>query len=256
MFMHLTRRVLTTAGIASLLLLAAGTGLARAGRKHGDMPPASSSRNASIWRVSTAAPDVAITFDDGPDPMFTPRMLAVLNRFGAVGTFFVLGMQVARYPGVIRQEATQGSEVCNHGYSHRILRGRADAFVSGDVRHTQIMLDGLGVPRCRLFRFPYLASDAASRSVVTHLGYRIIAANVDTQDWRQPNPEKMAAHVLGRLRAGDIILLHDGGGVRARTVQALGLILRGMAQRGLHAVTVSQLLATVPHGRPPAAGEE
>jgi len=253
MFMLLTKRTLGAAAVTCLLLLAAGTGLARAGGGSTSPP---TPRDGSIWRVPTAAPDVALTFDDGPDPTFTPLMLAVLRRHQAVATFFVLGLQVLRYPNVVRAEAAQGSEVCNHGYSHRILRGRADAFVAGDVSQTQTMLDRLGVPRCPLFRFPYLASDAAARSTVARLGYRIIGANIDTEDWRQPSPAKAAARVLSRIQKGDIILLHDGGGPRSRTVQTLGLVLDGLSGRGLHAVTVSQLLATVQHGRPPAAEEE
>lgn len=253
MFMLLTRRTLVVALAGCLLLLAAGTGLARAGGGPTSTP---TPPNRAITRVPTTAPDVAITFDDGPDPTFTPRMLAVLQSHHAVATFFVLGLQVVRYPNVVRAEAAQGSEVCNHGYSHKMLRGRSETFVAGDIAQTQQMLDRIGVPRCPLFRFPYLASDAAARSTAIRLGYRIIGANIDTEDWRQPSPARAAARVLSRIQRGDIILLHDGGGQRGRTVQTLTLILDGLRQRNLHAVTVSQLLATVQHGRPPARDEE
>jgi len=249
MLVVLSRRGLGGAALACLLLLACGARLARAGRGNG--LPAARLPDAAIWRVSTAAPDVAITFDDGPDPIFTPSMLAELRRHHAVGTFFVLGIQAERYPAVLRAEAAEGSAVCNHGYAHKLLRGKADAVVAGEVAHAQTILDRAGVPRCDLFRFPYFASDAAARSTVTRLGYRIVGANVDTKDWRRPSPASMAAQVLGRIQRGDIILLHDGGGPRLRSVQALGLILDGLRQRGLGAVTVGQLLATSDDHRPP-----
>lgn len=237
--------------LAAALLLVAIPRLAWAGGGGGAAAPP-----AAITHVPTGAPDVAITFDDGPDPLYTPRMLAVLRQHAAVATFFVLGQQVARFPNVVRAEAAEGSEVCNHGYSHRMLRGRSPAFVTRDVGETKRMLDRLGVPPCPLFRFPYFASDGVARATVAGLGYRIVGANVDTEDWRQPNPGRTAERVLTRLQPGDIVLLHDGGGPRQRTLTILTLLLQGLQTRGLHAVTVSQLLATVPQGRPPAASED
>jgi peptidoglycan/xylan/chitin deacetylase (PgdA/CDA1 family) len=205
-----------------------------------------------LWRVDTAAPEVALTFDDGPNPTYTPQVLATLTANGAVGTFFVLGTQVQRYPALVRDEAATGSEVCPHGWQHVTLRGRSAAFVRTTVTRTADSLSALGVAPCHLFRFPYFASDAASRRAVSDLGYRIVAADVDTQDWQRPGAGTMAQQVLAHLRAGDIILFHDGGGNRSQTVRALQMVLAGLAAKGLKPVTVSTLLASAQ--RAPAAG--
>lgn len=206
-----------------------------------------------VWRVPTGEPDIALTFDDGPDPTFTPQMLQLLRAHGARGTFFVLGSQAARYPAIVRAEAAEGSEVCNHGWGHAVLSGRTSAVVTQNVARTRAVLQRLGIPQCGLFRFPYFASDAAARQIVEGLGYRIVGASVDTLDWRRRNPRAIAQQVLEGVRPGDIVLLHDGGGPRARSVQALALILDGLPERGLRAVTVSQLLASAGQGAPAAA---
>ena len=209
--------------------------------------PAQSAQPAStvIWRVLTSQPDVAVTFDDGPDPQNTPRVLATLRRYHAVATFFVLGSQAEQYPALVHGEVAEGSEVCNHGYSHALLTGKPAAFIRADVAQAAAVLRQLGVARCPLFRFPYFASDASARAVVAALGYRLIAASVDPQDWRGGNGQRIVRWVFQHVRRGDIILLHDGGGPRGATLAALGPILRGLAERGLRTVTVSQLLSSV-----------
>jgi peptidoglycan/xylan/chitin deacetylase (PgdA/CDA1 family) len=204
----------------------------------GALPPP----DGVIWRVPTRAPEIAVTFDDGPDPVYTPQVLQELTRHAAVGTFFVLGVQAERYPDLVRAVAAQGSEVCSHGWNHTMLRGRSAAAVEASVLRTQALLRQLGLPPCPLFRFPYFASDPTSRGAVARLGYRIVAANQDTRDWQLPPPERMAERVLSTLRPGDIVLFHDGGGPRSGTVRALGMILRALPARGLKAVTVSTLL--------------
>lgn len=204
----------------------------------------SADQSAVVWRVATSRPDVALTFDDGPDPRYTPAVLALLAARHAVATFFVLGQQALRYPQLVQREVAAGSEVCNHGYSHVLLRGRSPSFVRREVMRAARVLGELGLPRCPLFRFPYFASDATARRVVAELGYRMVGASVDPQDWRRADAARMAQWVCRHVRPGDIILLHDAGGPRESSVVALGMILRGLAQQGLQPVTVSRLLAS------------
>ncbi len=204
-----------------------------------------------LWHVATTAPDVAVTFDDGPDPKFTPEVLRQLSRYNAVATFFVLGSQAERYPALVRAETAQGSEVCNHGWNHRLLRGRTAAAVREDVTRTAALLQQIGTPPCMLFRFPYFASDGTSRATVAAMGYQMIGANLDTEDWRLRNPDRMAEEVLAEVGPGDIILFHDAGGPRKSTVTALGLVLNGLGARHLRAVTVTTLLQTAQPGSMP-----
>jgi peptidoglycan/xylan/chitin deacetylase (PgdA/CDA1 family) len=133
------------------------------------------------------------------------------------------------------------------------LRGRSTAFVQGQVTRTADYLKNLGVAPCRLFRFPYFSSDLTSRRAVADLGYKMVAANVDTRDWSGRPSGAMASQVLATLKAGDIILFHDAGGNRSQTVQAVRAVLAGMAAKGLRPVTVQTLLASeVPPGQPAA----
>jgi peptidoglycan/xylan/chitin deacetylase (PgdA/CDA1 family) len=227
---------------AALGVLAAGAALGRAARAAGVDARGPGRNDAVIWRVKTSAPEVALTFDDGPDPTYTPQVLDLLAQEHAAATFFVVGARARLYPGVVRQETADGFQVCNHGWSHRMMRGMAPAAVAAEVTRTHELLERLGIPDCDLFRFPYFASDGAARAVVTALGYRIVAANLDTLDWRLRSARTMASRVLRGVQPGDIILMHDAGGHRARTVAALALILAGLRADGIRAVTVGSLL--------------
>ena len=224
---------------AALGVLASGALLGRVAQAGGD---GLSGNGAVIWRVATTAPEVALTFDDGPDPQYTVQVLDLLVQSHSAATFFVLGAQAARFPGLVREEAEDGFQVCNHGWSHRLMRGMTPGAVAAEVTRTSELLQRLGAPGCDLFRFPYFASDGTARSVVSGLGYRIVAANVDTLDWQRRSPRTMANRVLQQVRPGDIILMHDAGGRRGRTVAALALILAGLRADGMRAVTVGALL--------------
>lgn len=221
-----------------------------AGIAHAADLGAAAPRNAVLWRVPTRSHDIAFTFDDGPSPVYTPQVLRLLRLNGATATFFVVGSEAARHAALVRAEAAQGSQVCGHGWTHMLFQRQSAAAVRTSVERTAALLARLGVPACDLFRFPYFASDRVARRVVGALGYRMIGANVDTLDWRQPPVPRMVGAVLGRLRAGDIVLFHDGGGDRSRSVRALGAILAALPGRGLHAVTVGRLLATAEPGQP------
>lgn len=242
MIVRLRWRPLLAVGCA-LVLAAAAARIALGAR--GDPPV--------IWSVPTDAPEVALTFDDGPDPTYTPQVLALLRSQRAVATFFVLGLQAERFPALVRQEAAEGSQVCPHGWSHTRLRGRSAEFVRQQVTRTAAYLRQLGVPACPLFRFPYFSSDLTSRRAVADLGYRIVAADVDTRDWSGRAAGTMASQVLAALKPGDIVLFHDAGGHRAQTVRAVRAVLEGMAAKGLRAVTLQTLLASARPRTPPAA---
>ena len=226
-----------------LLVTALGTRVALGA--HADPPV--------IWSERTRAPEVALTFDDGPDPTYTPQILGLLRAHHAVATFFVLGTQAERFPAVVRQEAADGSLVCPHGWQHAQLRGRSAEFVQSQVTRTAGLLQTLGAPPCRLFRFPYFASDRTARRAVADLGYQIVAATIDTRDWSGRSAGAMTGQVLAALKPGEIILFHDGGGNRAQTVAAVRAVLAGMAEKGLKAVTVQTLLDAAAPPQAPSA---
>src|SRR5215218_2601566 len=194
---------------------------------------------------------VALTFDDGPDPVWTRRIARELRRLRAPATFFVIGSQVVRHPEVVRELWRQGFELGNHTFTH------ADVFgMPGPLRRLQIdatdnAIAGATGIRARLFRPPYSSVPEAitrpEESVLTGIardGYVVVLSDRDGQDWHPSrSPATIARSAVGRARGASVILLHDGGGDRARTLAALPRIVRRLRAEGYRLVEVSRLVA-------------
>jgi peptidoglycan/xylan/chitin deacetylase (PgdA/CDA1 family) len=184
---------------------------------------------------------VALTFDDGPSP-YTSRILALLHRLRVPATFFVVGLQAELYPDLVRQEQAEGMAVGNHSYDHpnrtpfaRLSRRR----IVVEIARTQALLARLGV-RSVLFRppggsvSPYVLRAAAKQ------GMRVVLWSVDARDWVRGTTAKQIVHrVLGTVRAGSIVELHDGGGDRTATLKALPAIVADIRKQGLRLVSLA-----------------
>ena len=183
----------------------------------------------------TGAPVVYLTFDDGPHPTWTPRVLDLLELYNAPATFFVLGQSATRFPAIVERMVAAGHEAENHTFDHIWLdKAPRDLFVSqvtaaDDALHAAA---GERVDPIACLRPPYAAMNAHTRELAAELGKSIVLWSVDTQDWRRPGAEQIASHVLANVRPGAIILMHDGGGERSQTVAALDTVLDGLAGRG------------------------
>jgi peptidoglycan-N-acetylglucosamine deacetylase len=175
---------------------------------------------------------VYLTFDDGPTPAWTPRILGLLARYRARATFFVVGRSAAAWPGLVRREYAAGHGVGNHTFTHASLPGLGSRRLAREVGGTsRAIRRATGAPP-RCLRPPYGAIDAASARRVGAFGLRIVSWSLDTNDWRGLPAAAIAARVLGRVRSGDVVLMHDGGGNRAQTVAALGTVLASLSARG------------------------
>jgi peptidoglycan/xylan/chitin deacetylase (PgdA/CDA1 family) len=197
-----------------------------------------------------AAHEVALTFDDGPSPTATPQILAALRQAGAQATFFVIGTHVHAFPDLVRRELAAGNAVGNHTFDHPVL-GRLNWFSVGSElqRGTDAVTDALGNRCVWLFRPPYGAPswNAVVAGRVRQAGLVPVLWDVDAADWQRPGAAIIAARIVARLRPGAIILLHDGAPDneiqdRSQTAAAVPLILAALRARGLHAVTLPQLL--------------
>jgi peptidoglycan/xylan/chitin deacetylase (PgdA/CDA1 family) len=207
-----------------------------------------SGKRVALERVALVAPkvvQVALTFDDGPTPAYTPRVLSALAKYGAHATFFVLGDMASHWPGLVRREAAGGNEVCIHTWNHpmmtRVSAARLDAEV---LRSARLVAHLAGT--ARWFRPPYGGINAHVRARVAALGFHTVLWDVDTSDWRKPPPSTIAARIVNGARNGRVILMHDGGGDRSRTVAALAIALPRLRARGVRMVTLSQLRGLVP----------
>ena len=175
---------------------------------------------------------VYLTFDDGPTPAWTPRVLALLARYQARATFFVLGRSAAAHPELVRQEFAAGHGVGNHTWSHRRLTNLSGAQLVAEVNATSTAIRQITGAPVRCLRPPFATVDAASAEQVRALGLRLVLWDIDTNDWLRPGTGAIAGRVLGRVRSGDVILMHDGGGNRSQTVAALEQVLATLSARG------------------------
>ena len=186
---------------------------------------------------------IALTFDDGPDPVYTPQVLAVLARYDATATFFVLGRHVDVYPDLVCQIVAAGHRLGNHSYSHTILRWAGPGEIAGELDRTDAALVRAAGVRTRLFRHPggmqglFLPFRTAAR------GWRVVVWSVDPRDYAHPGANEIAQRVLAEAHPGAIVLLHDGSPdgdeSRAQTVAALPVILEGLRGRGYRFVGVT-----------------
>jgi peptidoglycan/xylan/chitin deacetylase (PgdA/CDA1 family) len=175
---------------------------------------------------------VYLTFDDGPTPAHTPQILALLARYRARATFFVVGRSAVAYPGLVGREFAAGHGVGNHTFTHASLPGLGSGRLEREVGSTnQAIRRATGAP-ARCLRPPYGAIDSASARRVGAFGLRIVTWTLDSNDWRGLGSGAIAGRVLGRVRSGDVVLMHDGGGNRTQTVAALGTVLSSLSARG------------------------
>ncbi|MFE2109490.1 polysaccharide deacetylase family protein [Kitasatospora sp. NPDC059463] len=175
---------------------------------------------------------VYLTFDDGPSPRYTPQVLALLSQYGVRATFFEIGQNVAANPAVTRQVSAQGHSVQNHSWSHPDLRRLSRAALQDQVTATdaRIRAQTGTTPTC--LRPPYGGVNATVRAASAGLGKSIQLWSVDPQDWARPGRAAIERRVLGAVKPGSVILLHDGGGDRSQTVAALPAVLRTLKSRG------------------------
>nr|WP_274532164.1 polysaccharide deacetylase family protein [Ktedonobacter racemifer] len=175
---------------------------------------------------------MALTFDDGPDPTYTPLVLNILAHYGVHATFFCVGEQVQAYPDLALQESQQSNAVENHSWSHVNLTVLPPDIVREQIQSTSIEIKQATGITPELFRPPYGSKNENVNNIARELGLTQILWSIDTQDWQQPGVDQIVKTVLTKIKGGDIILMHDGGGNRAETVQALALIISELQQQG------------------------
>ena len=196
---------------------------------------------------------VVLTFDDGPDPTWTPKILDILKEKKAPATFFILGQQAENYPGLVQRIVAEGHEVGSHTYTHVNLSLCDDERVRVELTATQRLLQTITGRSTTLFRPPYNADSRPSEIselkpllLAQDLDYLTVLESIDTEDWDQPasTADIILQRVKQQRRNGSIILMHDAGGDRAQTVAALPKIIDYVRSRGDQIISISTLLGT------------
>jgi peptidoglycan/xylan/chitin deacetylase (PgdA/CDA1 family) len=181
---------------------------------------------------------IALTIDDGPDPLWTPQVLDLLRRTGIRATFSVIGAHAHAYPGLVKRIIADGHGVTNHSMTHPQPFGRrTPAAIHQQITDAQSAItDACGVIP-RLFRAPGGDWSAPVLSAVQNLHMVALGWDIDPRDWSRPGTGLITARLLA-TQAGDILLCHDGGGNRAETLESLRLVLPALKARGLQFTTL------------------
>ncbi len=224
----------------------------------------------NIDQIGAANKKIALSFDDGPDPRWTPKILDILKEKNAPGVFFVIGDEANRRPDILQREYAEGHEIGNHTFTHPKFDEISHTQIRWELNLTQRLIEStLGV-KSILFRPPYgidhqpeYAEEVAQLPLAQDMGYLIVGQRIDPDDWSMPdgkNPlpaKDIVASVLRQADKGNIILLHDGGGERAQTVAALPQIIDALRAKGYQFVSVSDLIGmTRAQVMLPLSGEE
>jgi cellulose synthase/poly-beta-1,6-N-acetylglucosamine synthase-like glycosyltransferase/spore germination protein YaaH/peptidoglycan/xylan/chitin deacetylase (PgdA/CDA1 family) len=196
---------------------------------------------------------VALTFDDGPDGRWTPRILKILKQKKAPATFFVIGQNMQARPDLVQREVREGHMVGNHTWTHPNIAVTPLAQTDLEINTTQRLFEVLTGRSMRLFRPPYYGDAEPSTpgeveplKVAQGFGYLIAGLRIDPDDWQKPDPSLIIKRTLDRLKVkgeyeGQVVLLHDAGGDRSRTVTALPGLIDALRASGYHLVTMDQL---------------
>ncbi|NUR60221.1 MAG: polysaccharide deacetylase family protein [Catenulispora sp.] len=185
----------------------------------------------SATPAAAAGKAVYITFDDGPS-IYTPKVLKVLSQYGVRATFFEVGQNVAAHPSLTSQVYRAGHSVQNHTWSHPDLRTLSAAQFAFQVNATDQQIRAHTGYRPCCLRPPYGAVNATVRALTAQLGKKLALWTVDPRDWSRPGASAIRWRVLSQVHPGSVVLLHDGGGDRSQTVEALSGILKTLKARG------------------------
>lgn len=196
-----------------------------------------------INEIPTTQRVVAITFDDGPNPVYTPQILEIFSEAKGKATFFMIGEQMRNHPEVVKQVCDQGHEIGNHTFTHPKLSQLSIQDCLKEIEETEKLIEELAGRKPVIFRPPYLDYHQETVSLLQKKSYPMIGAlNLEAQDWEQPGVE----HILGKSREavknGSILIFHDGYGDRSQTIEAVRMLVSELTSQGYQLVTVSELL--------------
>jgi cellulose synthase/poly-beta-1,6-N-acetylglucosamine synthase-like glycosyltransferase/peptidoglycan/xylan/chitin deacetylase (PgdA/CDA1 family)/spore germination protein YaaH len=194
---------------------------------------------------------IALTFDDGPDQKWTPEILDILKKANVKAAFFLVGANAEHDPDLVKRIVDEGHEIGNHTYYHPNLALCWPEHIRLELNATQLLIEAITGRATTLFRPPYAADTSPSQlseltplQIAQDLDYMVVLENIDPQDWARPGADIILQRVKQQRRDGSIILLHDGGGNRDQTVEALPRILDWLHARGDTVVPLSTLLGT------------
>ncbi|MGW7539798.1 bifunctional polysaccharide deacetylase/glycosyltransferase family 2 protein [Streptomyces sp. NPDC054770] len=205
---------------------------------------------------------IALTFDDGPDPTWTPRILDVLHRNHVQATFFVVGTEVVAHPELVRRIVADGHQIGIHTFTHPDLSRLAPWQRSLELRETQLAVAGAAGVTTALLRPPYSSENDALNNAdwsvlkqADAAGYVTVLSTQDAEDWQRPGTDRILANATPHGKAGQILLMHDGGGDRSQTVAALNTLIPRLKAQGYRFATVGAAVGMAGPVQPAGLGD-
>jgi peptidoglycan-N-acetylglucosamine deacetylase len=196
-----------------------------------------------INEIHTSRRVVAITFDDGPNPVYTPQILDIFSAAKGKATFFMIGDQMRNNPEVVKQVADQGHEIGNHTFNHPKLSQLSMEDCLDEIEQTDKLVEEMTGRKPVVFRPPYLDYNQDTVSILQQKGYPMIGAlNLEALDWEQPGVEYILEKSMDVVKNGSILIFHDGYGDRSQTIEAVQMLVSELISQDYQLVTVSELL--------------
>ncbi len=195
--------------------------------------------------------NVILTFDDGPDDKYTPQILDILKRYHVPATFFVMGLNASAHPDILHRIVDGGNEIGNHTYTHPNISAISPEQLRVEIDATERLFEGVLGRKSLLFRPPYAEDiepttpeQVAPLELSSDLGYYTVGINIDPTDWNRPGTDAIVNTVVNERLAGvgSVVLMHDSGGDRSQTIEALPRIIESLQANGYQFVTVSDAL--------------
>lgn len=206
-------------------------------------------RQGTTYRVRTAKRIVALTFDDGPSPVWTPKILEELKKADVKATFFMVGHHVQKYPDIARRVAREGHGIGNHGYAHSVILYYTPAEIEEEIKYTEHVIREVTGKTTTMFRPPKAWLRDSTKEKIRSMGYEVVLWSLNSKDWAGFPHRYIVRYLAARARDGDILLFHDSGNIfareggdRSQTVQAAALLIKTLKEKGFSFVTVEELM--------------
>ena len=198
-----------------------------------------------IKRADTEVKVVALTYDDGPSSPYTNQLLDILDRYQVKATFFQVGRKIEKHPEIVPMIVARGHELANHSYSHTDMMSKPREFLLSEIEKTDKLLQELGVKQDSIsFRPPFGRRGVVLSYLLSQMQKKLILWDVNSLDYETTTltAEDIANRVIDNVRSGSIVLMHDSGGDRSKTLAATQVIVKTLQSKGYAFKTVSELL--------------
>ncbi|GFH99237.1 peptidoglycan-N-acetylglucosamine deacetylase [Bacteroidaceae bacterium] len=206
-------------------------------------------RRGTIYRVKTDKKRVVLTFDDGPSPDWTPKILDELKKANIKALFFMVGYHVQKYPEIAKRVADEGHTIGNHGYAHSVMLYYTPAEIEEEIKYTEHVIRGITGVTTKYFRPPKAWLRKKIKQKVKSMGYETVLWSLNSKDWVSFNHKLIVKYISKNIKNGDILLFHDSGhvtstegGNRTQTVKSISLLARTLREKGFEFVTIEELI--------------